>query len=113
MSLNLRNMAALGATECTPALRQVPRIVAESPVIEQEESIRAYWMIEMLDSMTSLGSYNSQLTLKLPPAACLPCSESTWSRREPFIERFTHVQMPYFVSVSCSYCRNWEPYTTF
>lgn len=66
--------------------RHIPRHVTaiatqDSISVEREESLRAYWMIEMLDSMTTLGGslcHTQLLTLKLPPTARLPCPESTW-----------------------------------
>ncbi|KAJ6441356.1 Alcohol dehydrogenase, iron-type [Purpureocillium lavendulum] len=88
MSLSLHNAAVAGDSNGCTLRRQASHNVGRSSVIEQEESIRAYWMIDMLDSMTSLGSYNSYLTLKLPLGAHLPISESEWSRGEPVIESF-------------------------
>ncbi|KAH8655357.1 hypothetical protein BX600DRAFT_515185 [Xylariales sp. PMI_506] len=43
-----------------------------------EEHIRAYWMIEMLDSMSTLGT-TWNLPISTPPGHCaMPCSEAAW-----------------------------------
>ncbi|KAG0646927.1 hypothetical protein D0Z07_6161 [Hyphodiscus hymeniophilus] len=48
-------------------------------LIEQEERIRAYWMTEVLDSMSSLGAgWNLGLSRPMEEA-WFPCNETIWS----------------------------------
>lgn len=78
--MNLKSLAASSFSQRTR--------ISDLSVVDREESIRVYWMIEKLDSMTYLGSRtnNPNLTLQLPSKACFPCPESTWLLREPIIE---------------------------
>ena len=54
-------------------------------VVEDEEKIRAYWMIETLDSISTVGMrYNiGNSPLARPPL--LPCSDSFWAHPEPVL----------------------------
>lgn len=48
-------------------------------LIDQEERIRAYWMTEVLDSMSSLGAgWNLGLSRPMEEA-WFPCNETLWS----------------------------------
>ena len=50
-----------------------------STLIEQEERIRAYWMTEVLDSMSSLGAgWNLGLSRPMEEAL-FPCNETIWA----------------------------------
>jgi hypothetical protein len=64
-----------------PRMLQIP-----STLIEQEENIRAYWMTELLDSMSSLGA-GWNLSISRPESqALLPCSEVIWAFPETATE---------------------------
>jgi hypothetical protein len=74
--------------DCTPemsptALRRLPTFT--NTTVEDEEKIRAYWMIETLDSMSTIGArYDlGYSTASRPPL--LPCSDSFWSYPEPVL----------------------------
>lgn len=54
--------------------------------IDREERIRAYWMIEMLDSISALGSASEYTAPPVPLAANLPCSDTVWALQDPFRE---------------------------
>ena len=59
----------------------IPPRMLEPPttVLEQEERIRAYWMIEALDSCSTLGTaWNISLT-RPDNLEWLPCSDELWS----------------------------------
>ncbi|KAL1852840.1 hypothetical protein Daus18300_012003 [Diaporthe australafricana] len=55
-------------------------------VVEREEAIRAFWMIDMLDNMSTLGLPSYSPFLNKPPTAILPCLDSAWTLREPILE---------------------------
>ena len=45
----------------------------------REEAIRAYWMICMLESTSTLGLTESPAILRVPAFAVLPCPQSSWA----------------------------------
>jgi hypothetical protein len=65
------------------ALRRLPTFT--NTIVEDEEKIRAYWMIETLDSISTVGMrYNiGNSSLARPPL--LPCSDSFWAHPEPVL----------------------------
>lgn len=54
-----------------------------SNIVEREERIRAYWMIECLDASSTLGSAWNISLLTSFPTEILPCSDETWSCEQP------------------------------
>lgn len=56
-----------------------------SPTVEQEEKVRVFWVIEMLDSMSTLGLPACFSPFEVRPDARLPCSESVWALPEPVL----------------------------
>ena len=54
--------------------------------IDQEERLRAFWMIEMLDSIFALGLPSYPPTTAAPLSATLPCSDSAWALQDHFGE---------------------------
>jgi hypothetical protein len=59
------------------ALRRLQQFV--NTIVAQEEKIRAYWMIEMLDSMSALGARYTTPSSLTPGNPLLPCSDSAWA----------------------------------
>ncbi|KAF4481448.1 hypothetical protein CGGC5_v010472 [Colletotrichum fructicola Nara gc5] len=55
--------------------------------IVQEEARRAFWMVEMLDAISTLGLPHSMPYSPSPFGASLPCLESQWSSTPTVIER--------------------------
>jgi hypothetical protein len=55
-------------------------------VIDQEERIRAFWMTEVLDSVSTLGTgWNGSISC-LEMHALLPCNETVWGFDECAVE---------------------------
>jgi hypothetical protein len=78
--LGLRDMVANHSDNFNKLSTIPPRMIEiPSTLIEQEENIRAYWMTELLDSMSSLGA-GWNLSISRPESqAWLPCSEIIWA----------------------------------
>ena len=51
-------------------------------VIEQEERVRAYWMTELLDSVSTLGAGWNLGILPCESNVLLPCNETIWAFSE-------------------------------
>ncbi|KAJ3546939.1 hypothetical protein NM208_g1750 [Fusarium decemcellulare] len=81
----LHEFAAIMSWSCTSRIRVTNRCGPIS-IVEKEEAVRAFWMIDMLDSMSTMGLPNYSPFLKNPPTAILPCLDSIWALREPIIE---------------------------
>lgn len=63
--------------------------------VAQEEVTRAFWMIEMLDSIFALG-VSSQVSIPAFPAnARLPCGDRIWESEDPFREDPSHQKIQY------------------
>lgn len=69
-------------------------------MIEKEEAIRAFWMVEMLDSISTLGSPNYLSCLPTSPSIRLPCLESIWSSPSPTIHHLAPGPLEYSSSFS-------------
>lgn len=57
---------------------------AINPTIDREERVRAFWMIEMLESIFALGSTSPFAGVPITTAANLPGSETAWALKNPF-----------------------------
>jgi hypothetical protein len=67
-----------GSAAMSPtALRRLPQFV--NTIVAEEEKIRAYWMVEMLDSMSAIGAKYVVPTSVTPGNPLLPCSDSMWA----------------------------------
>jgi hypothetical protein len=56
--------------------------------IEHEELLRAYWMTEMLDSISTIGSKHQLGFLQAPVNPLLPCSDWVWSQPDSIIGQY-------------------------
>ena len=86
--------AATGDQPSRTSLRHNERFAINADV-EREEVRRAFWMIEMLDSIFGLG-VSSQISV--PPVshnAGLPCSDRIWALEDPFQEEASHRNLEY------------------
>ncbi|KAI9736206.1 MAG: hypothetical protein M1834_001091 [Cirrosporium novae-zelandiae] len=54
-------------------------------IIDREERVRAYWMTEVLDSMSTIGAGWNLGILSPTPNSVLPCSDSLWAFPEHII----------------------------
>jgi hypothetical protein len=62
--------------------------LSSTPTVQQEEKLRAYWMTELLDSISSVGaSYEPQL-LSPPLDPIMPCSDLVWGFDEETISEY-------------------------
>ncbi|KAM5349016.1 hypothetical protein ACJ41O_008839 [Fusarium nematophilum] len=82
----LHGIAAFPSWAYSSRVQLAQRSVPGS-VVEKEEAVRAYWMVEMLDSISTLGGSNYSMPSRPPSTAALPCPESTWALREPVVEQ--------------------------
>jgi hypothetical protein len=80
VQLGLRDLVANKGDNFNKLSTIPPRMIAApSSLIELEEKIRAYWVTEVLDSMSSLGA-GWNLSLSRPEnEAWFPCNETVWS----------------------------------
>ncbi|KAF4627586.1 hypothetical protein G7Y89_g10563 [Cudoniella acicularis] len=80
VQLGLRDLVANQGDNFNKISTLPPRMLpAPTSLIEQEEKIRAYWMTEVLDSMSSLGA-GWNLSLSRPEnEAWFPCNEAVWA----------------------------------
>jgi len=78
--LGLRDLVANKCDNFNKLSTLPPRMIpVPTSLIEQEEKIRAYWMTEVLDSMSSLGA-GWNLSLSRPEnEAWFPCNETVWA----------------------------------
>ncbi|RDW69810.1 hypothetical protein BP6252_08830 [Coleophoma cylindrospora] len=77
IQLGLRDLVTNDLNKPAPRMLSLP-----TTLIEQEERIRAYWMTEVLDSMSSLGA-GWNLGLSRPEnEAWFPCDEVVWAYPE-------------------------------
>ena len=65
----------------SPRMLTIPRTV-----VEQEERIRAYWMTEVLDSISTLGTGWNLGVSALESHALLPCNEIVWAFPERTVD---------------------------
>jgi hypothetical protein len=65
------------------ALRRLPTFT--NTTVEDEEKIRAYWMIKTLDSMSTIGARYDLSYSTASRSPLLPCSDSFWSYPEPVL----------------------------
>jgi hypothetical protein len=70
--------------------------------IEHEEHLRAYWMTEMLDSISTIGSKHQLGFLQAPINPLLPCSDWVWSQSDTVIGE--HPLRPSHYSSAFSLC---------
>ena len=80
VQLGLRDLVANKFDNFNKLSTLPPRMIpVPTSLIEQEEKIRAYWMTEVLDSMSSLGA-GWNLSLSLPESELwFPCNEAVWA----------------------------------
>jgi len=80
IQLGLRDLVANKGNNFNCISTLAPRMLEiPSSLIELEEKIRAYWMTEVLDSMSSLGAAWN-LSLSRPEnKAWFPCNEAVWA----------------------------------
>lgn len=72
------------APEMSPtALRRLPSFT--NTTVEDEERLRAYWMIETLDSISTIGLRHNLGNASFARPPLLPCSDSFWSHPEPVL----------------------------
>ncbi|EOD52547.1 putative c6 transcription protein [Neofusicoccum parvum UCRNP2] len=87
LQLGLRDYVANQGNDFSGRSTIPPRLLPlPCTIIDREERIRAYWMTELLDSISTLGAgWNS--TISPPPdvSAVLPCSDSIWAFPEHII----------------------------
>lgn len=78
--LGLRDLVANKGENFNKLSTIPPRMLAMPTIlIEQEEIIRAYWMTEALDSISSLGA-GWNLSLSRPEnEVAFPCDETVWA----------------------------------
>ncbi|KAK5691998.1 hypothetical protein LTR97_011169 [Elasticomyces elasticus] len=95
----LLNNNGLAATSPT-ALRRLPQFV--NTIVEQEEKIRAYWMIEMLDHVAAIGARYTVGAALTPGNPLLPCSDSMWAFPEDVMNE-NHIR-PYHYCSAFSLC---------
>ncbi|EXM18674.1 hypothetical protein V3481_014262 [Fusarium oxysporum f. sp. vasinfectum] len=94
LHLHLHEVAATSPRTRTFSMQRTTGPTFNS-VVEKEEAIRAFWMIETLDSISSLGSADLLTCLKVPSPLILPCVESIWASREPVIEHLPSARRDY------------------
>ena len=94
-------MIANGLAATSPsAMRRLPQFV--NTVVAHEEKIRAYWMIEMLDSMSAIGARYTIPAAVTPGNPLLPCSDSMWAFPESVMSE-NHIR-PYHYCSAFSLC---------
>ncbi|KAL3482505.1 hypothetical protein BJX99DRAFT_252757 [Aspergillus californicus] len=54
-----------------------------NPAIAREECIRTFWVVEMLDIISTTGSPYGRPSLSQPPLGLLPCRDSIWALSKP------------------------------
>ncbi|KAK5118081.1 hypothetical protein LTR62_004127 [Meristemomyces frigidus] len=79
----ITSIDGMAATSPT-ALRRLPQFI--NTVVAHEEQIRAYWMIEMLDSMSAIGAKYTVSAALTPGNPLLPCSDSMWAFPESLMD---------------------------
>lgn len=83
MQLGLRDLVAYQCKNYNKSSVSAPRMLPlPSTLVDREEKIRAFWMIELLDSSSTIGaSWN--LGLSRPEGAgLLPCDDAIWTLPE-------------------------------
>lgn len=81
--LGLRDLIAHHGKNYMSSSSLMPRILA-LPVnlINQEERIRAFWMAEVLDNASTIGTAWNIGLFHLRPTDLLPCSDEVWNFRD-------------------------------
>lgn len=75
-----------GTTSTSPNVLALQRRTSIAHnTIEHEELLRAYWMTEMLDSISTIGSKHQLGFLQAPINPLLPCSDWVWSQSDTVI----------------------------
>ena len=82
------------------ALRRLPTLT--NCIVAHEEHIRAYWMIEMLNSISVIGAKYEISLMKMPGNPLLPCSDSFWTSAETILAE-DHIR-PYGYCSAFSLC---------
>lgn len=86
LHLGLRDFVVNQGSNFSSASMIPPRLLPlPNTIIDKEERVRAYWMTEILDNISTLGSgWNTSIS---PPevTATLPCSDSIWAFPEHII----------------------------
>ncbi|OBT84639.1 hypothetical protein VE02_05461 [Pseudogymnoascus sp. 03VT05] len=90
LQMGLRELVSKGADHNNTRILSLP-----NTIIEREERIRAFWMTEMLDSMSSLGAGWNVPTLPLLADSVLPCSDSLWAFQEHIITTWSFGEFKY------------------
>lgn len=78
--LGLRDLVANKGENFNKLSNIPPRMLAmPTTLIEQEEMIRAYWMTEALDSISSLGAGWNLILSRPENEVAFPCDETVWA----------------------------------
>lgn len=73
-----------------------PRMLAlPRTVIEQEERIRAFWMTEVLDNVSTLGTGWNLSVSPVESPALLPCNEVVWAFPERTVDGASPLNLEY------------------
>lgn len=73
-----------------------PRMLAlPHTVIEQEERIRAFWMTEVLDNVSTLGTGWNLSVSPVESNALLPCNEIVWAFPERTVDGSSPLNLEY------------------
>lgn len=78
-----------------PRMLTLPRTV-----IEQEERIRAFWMTEVLDNVSTLGTGWNLSVSPVESHALLPCNEIVWAFPERTVDGASPLNLEYSSLVS-------------
>lgn len=96
LQLGLRELVTNRSDSFSSTAPVPPRILPlPNTIIDREERIRAYWMTEMLDSMSTMGSSWSVPLTPLSPDSVLPCSDSLWAFPEHIINVWSFGEFKY------------------
>lgn len=63
--------------------------------VEREEAMRAFWMIEMLDSIFALGVSSQVSVPAVPRTTRLPCGDKLWESEDLFQQEPSHQNLQY------------------
>lgn len=81
-------------------------------IIDREERIRAYWMTEILDNMSTLGAGWNVCISTPEVTAALPCSDSIWAFPEHMIDIWSfgefHFSSAFSLCIILSACELWH-----
>ena len=76
--------------------------------IEREERVRAYWMIEALDGISTLGASWNLYIVRPPLTKALPCNDDNWECTEPIVDflAFGDFELPSSFALYVSFVTN-------